>query len=87
MNNPYYREVTVSSLSGTGTARGLARLYGFLANGGKIDSKTLLSEESVRRLATPVVSGLDSVMLTGEQSTIGLGTLYRKNPKVFAADT
>ena len=74
--------MTISSLSGTGTARGLARLYGFLANGGQIDGKTLISKESVNRLSTPVVSGQDVVMLTGEESTIGLGTLYMKNPKV-----
>lgn len=82
MNNPYYREVTVSSLTGTGTARGLAKLYGILSNGGQIDGKPLLSPDTVGRLATPVVSGLDVVMMTGEQSTIGLGTMYRKNPKV-----
>ncbi|XP_045194379.2 beta-lactamase domain-containing protein 2-like [Mercenaria mercenaria] len=80
LNNPYIREVTVSSLSGTGTARGLAKMYGIIANGGTHDGKQLLSKESINRLSQAVVRGADSVMRTGEVSEIGLGTLYRRNP-------
>lgn len=80
LNNPYIREVTVSSLSGTGTARGLAKMYGILTNGGEHDGYQLLSRDSIDRLSKPVVSGRDFVMRTGEESLVGLGTLYRNNP-------
>ncbi|XP_060598782.1 beta-lactamase domain-containing protein 2-like [Ruditapes philippinarum] len=80
LNNPYIREVTVSSLTGTGTARGLAKMYGIIANGGAHDGNQLLSKQSINRLSKPIVRGSDAVMNTGEVSEIGLGTLYRKNP-------
>jgi len=83
VNNPYIREVTVSSFSGTGTARGLARMYGILANGGSDGGKTLLSPAAIKTLATPVVYGADYVMITGEQTSIGRGTMYLTNPKVI----
>ncbi|XP_052220680.1 beta-lactamase domain-containing protein 2-like [Dreissena polymorpha] len=81
LNNPLLREITVSSASGTGTARGLARLYGILANGGSVDGDLLLSRDSIKYLATPIIFGKDSVFLTGEDTSFGPGTLYRKNPK------
>jgi hypothetical protein len=72
----------VSSLTGTGTARGLAKMYGIIANGGAHDGNQLLSKQSINRLSKPIVRGSDAVMNTGEVSEIGLGTLYRKNPWV-----
>ncbi|WAR31469.1 LACT2-like protein [Mya arenaria] len=81
LNDPAVREVTVSSCSGTGTARGLAKMYGILTNGGTEDGKTILSPNMMKSLATPLLVGKDVVMLTGEQSQLGRGTLYRKNPK------
>jgi hypothetical protein len=85
LNNPSVREVTVSSCSGTGTARGLAKLYGILANGGAVGGNTLLSRDSIKYLSTPVIHGKDAVMLTGEQTSFGPGTFYRRNPKVNPA--
>ncbi|KAH3797705.1 hypothetical protein DPMN_151292 [Dreissena polymorpha] len=81
LNNPTVREVTISSASGTGTARGLARLYGIIANGGSVGGDSLLSRDSIKYLSTPIIFGKDTVFITGEETSFGLGTFYRKNPK------
>ncbi|KAH3797734.1 hypothetical protein DPMN_151320 [Dreissena polymorpha] len=81
LNNPTVREVTISSASGTGTARGLARLYGIIANGGSVGGDSLLSRDSIKYLSTPIIFGKDTVFITGEETSFGPGTFYRKNPK------
>lgn len=82
LNNPYNRDITVSSASGAGTARGLAKLYGILANGGSHQGKQLLSTDLISKLAIPVALGKDIVLQTGELSRFGLGMIYRRNPWV-----
>ncbi|KAL4221526.1 hypothetical protein ACF0H5_019783 [Mactra antiquata] len=80
LNNPKVREVTVSSSSGTGTARGLAKLYGILTNGGSHDGNQLLSRDRLEQLMKPVKYGYDHVFQTGEYTSFGLGTIFRNNP-------
>ena len=81
-NNPALREVPLSSATATGTARGLAKLYGILANGGKLGDSELLSEGVVSSLSTPVVTGND-VVTQAQNVSFGPGTLFRQNPKVL----
>ena len=56
-NNPELREITMSSALGTGTARGLAKLFGILANGGNYKGKQLLSPEVIQQLSTQITAG------------------------------
>ena len=82
LNNPQNRDITVSSLTGTGTARGLAKLYGIVANGGTENQHELLSADMIRELSTPVVSGEDMVLRTGNFSRNGPGTMLMSSPLV-----
>ncbi|XP_060557042.1 beta-lactamase domain-containing protein 2-like [Ruditapes philippinarum] len=68
-NNPDLREIPISSAFSSGTARAYAKLYGILANGGTEEGNKLLSDKSINKLATPIVSGVDLVT--------GLYTSYR----------
>ena len=45
MNKPQWRTVEVASGSGHGNARGVARIYGALGNGGELDGVHLMSAE------------------------------------------
>ena len=72
----------MSSLTGTGTARGLAKLYGIVANGGTDNQDELLSTDMIKELSTPVVLGEDMVLRTGDFSRNGPGTILMSNPLV-----
>ncbi|CAC5395577.1 unnamed protein product [Mytilus coruscus] len=77
--DPYMREIAISSVSGHGTARGMAKLYGILANGGKLGDKQFLSEETLKALTTPKVAG--ESLNYGRKIQMGRGLYYSKNPK------
>ncbi|KAL4219256.1 hypothetical protein ACF0H5_021838 [Mactra antiquata] len=78
-NNPELRNIPNSCCYGTGTARGFAKLYSILSNGGNYKGRQLLSETAINRLSTPVVSGYD-VTLTSN-ITYGLGSRIKRNSK------
>ena len=80
-NNPELREITISSASVTATARGMAKLYGILGNGGALKGKQLVSEKVLQKIQTPLVSGLDAVTQTPDVK-FGPGTSIKENPKV-----
>ena len=80
-NNPELREISISSASVTATARGMAKLYTILANGGSLGGKKLMSESVVTKLLTPLVSGFDAVTQTPDVK-FGPGTSIKENPKV-----
>ena len=50
MNSEAFRRAEVPAINGHGTARGVARLYALLADGGALDGKRLLSESAVEAL-------------------------------------
>ncbi|KAK3611812.1 hypothetical protein CHS0354_040482 [Potamilus streckersoni] len=79
-NNPDVREVTISSYSGTGTARGLAKLYGILANGGSTNGKQLLSRATIDKLSIPLVAG-EEVLFKHKSIIFGPGTMLKNNSK------
>ena len=56
-NNQELREITMSSSMGTGTARGLAKLFSILASGGQHKGKQLLSPEVIQQLSTQMTTG------------------------------
>ena len=84
-NNPELREITISSASVTATARGMAKLYDILANGGTLGEKSLLSADVLAKLYTPLVSGLDAVTQTPDVK-FGPGMSIKENPKVSVTD-
>lgn len=59
MNDPDIRELPCPSTHGHGTAANLAKFFAILANGGTLDGKRMMSEQTVRQLAVPVVEGYD----------------------------
>ena len=82
-NNPELREITISSASVTATARGMAKLYGILGNGGAVMDKPLISEKILKKMQKPLVSGFDAVTQTPGVK-FGPGTSIKENPKVFS---
>ena len=80
-NSPELREISISSASVTATARGMAKLYAVLANGGSLGGKKLMAESVVTKLLTPLVSGFDAVTQTPDVK-FGPGTSIKENPKV-----
>ncbi|XP_060600041.1 beta-lactamase domain-containing protein 2-like, partial [Ruditapes philippinarum] len=78
-NNPDLREIPISSAFSSGTARAYAKLYGILANGGTEEGNKLLSNKSINKLATPVVSGID--LVTALYASYSVGMQFSKNPK------
>lgn len=71
-NDPEFREIECGSSNGFGTARGLARLMGIVANGGEANGRVLLKPGAIERLSTPLSSGFDRVVL--RNITYGPGT-------------
>ncbi len=48
---PEYMQIPHGSMNGYGTARGMAKLYGILANGGKLGDRVLLSSATLPKLS------------------------------------
>jgi CubicO group peptidase (beta-lactamase class C family) len=71
VNTAPWREAEVPSTNGHGNARGIARLYAALANGGEIDGVHVLDKESLEQATTEQVSGFD--LINQRPSRFGLG--------------
>jgi CubicO group peptidase (beta-lactamase class C family) len=52
LNKPEWRRVEIASGNGHGNARGVARIYGALGNGGTLDGVTLMSRAQVEAMIT-----------------------------------
>lgn len=52
LNSRQWREATITSASGHGNARAVARLYGALARGGELDGVRLMSKATLERAIT-----------------------------------
>jgi CubicO group peptidase (beta-lactamase class C family) len=52
MNRPEWRTVEVASGSGHGNARGVARIYGALGNGGDLDGVHIMSRDQIEAMIT-----------------------------------
>ncbi|XP_033103387.1 uncharacterized protein LOC117106142 [Anneissia japonica] len=62
LNDPDNRLVEVPSAFGVGTAEGLAKLYGILANGGEVNGKKIMSKRAIEILNTGVSKGFDKTI-------------------------
>lgn len=71
VNTPEWRSAEIPSTNGHGTARGVARIYAALANGGSIDGVELLSASMLREAVTEQSAGPDLIL--ERNSRFGLG--------------
>src|SRR5579872_3215819 len=71
VNTTRWREAEVPSTNGHGNARGIARIYAALANGGVIDGVRILSSEALTQATTEQVNGPD--VINRRPSRFGIG--------------
>ena len=71
VNHPRWRAAEVPSTNGHGNARGIARVYAALANGGEIDGVRLLSRDAIAAATTEQVNGHD--LINNRPSRFGIG--------------
>jgi len=72
VNSRAWRAAEIPAANGHGNARSLARLYGALARGGRIDGVEVLSEAAIERATTEESFGPDAVLAPLE-TRFGLG--------------
>lgn len=73
---PAWRNAQVPAVNGHASARGLARLWGSVANGGQIDGVTILSPGAIEGMRVPMSQGPDLFMGPGAW---GAGVLINRN--------
>ena len=93
VNSLAWRRAEIPAAGGHGTARGLASVYGALANGGSIDGVRLVSSEAIDCMREPQPEGVDlfiGLALGGVAFQWNLGfmpnimnTIYGPNPRAF----
>ncbi|KAL4217717.1 hypothetical protein ACF0H5_022458 [Mactra antiquata] len=76
-NNPSLRNIPCSCCYGTGAARGFAKIYSILANGGQYEGKQLLTKESIYKLTETISSGHD--LTIGSVTGFSRGTATKPN--------
>jgi CubicO group peptidase (beta-lactamase class C family) len=93
VNSVAWRSAEIPAANGHGTARGLARVYGALANGGAIDGVQIVSAEAIDRMREPQPEAVDlfiGLALGGVAFQWNLGFMpnilhvsYGPNPRAF----
>jgi CubicO group peptidase (beta-lactamase class C family) len=63
MNSPEGRTASLGAFGGVGTARGLAKFYALLAEGGALDGRRLLQPKALDEMTTTLTQGPDRVLL------------------------
>jgi CubicO group peptidase (beta-lactamase class C family) len=71
VNTAAWRQAEIPSTNGHGSARGIARVYAALANGGTLDGVHVLSRESLSEATREHSAGTD--LITQRTSRFGLG--------------
>jgi CubicO group peptidase (beta-lactamase class C family) len=61
MNKPEIRAQPIVSFGGIGSASAIAKFYALLANGGEIDGRRFFTGETIDRMATTLVDGVDRI--------------------------
>jgi CubicO group peptidase (beta-lactamase class C family) len=77
MNAPAIRAQPIVSFGGIGSASALAKFYSMLANGGKLDGQTFFSSETIARMTTTLVDGMDRVF----QMPTAFSAGFMKDPR------
>ncbi|XP_053380220.1 beta-lactamase domain-containing protein 2-like [Mercenaria mercenaria] len=77
-NDPEIREISLSSYSGTGTSRGLAKLFSVLANSGLYEGNRILRRETTDKMKE--LANGDTCFITGLPKKFSLGMQVFTNP-------
>lgn len=81
LNSPEWREMEMPSASGHGTARGVARIYAALAQGGELDGVRVMSPAAIERMATVQHDMVE--LLQERHYRQGLGVLLNSPEAVY----
>ena len=76
-NNPAWRAAEIPSANGFATARGLARLFGALAQDGWLDGRRLVGPKMMALATAEQIRGVDAVL--GVEASWGCGFLRNSN--------
>ena len=63
MNSPEGRTASLGAFGGVGTARGLAKFYALLAEGGALDGRRIFPPKTLDSMSTTLTQGPDRVLL------------------------
>jgi len=88
MNSPAIRAQPIVSFGGIGSAASLAKFYAMLASGGQLDGKRFFTEETIARMTTMLIAGMDRVFQIPTAFSAG----FMKDPpntdrKIFGASS
>lgn len=86
-NAEAHRRAEIPAINGHGSARGLARIYGVLANGGRAGGVTLLSEPAIAALSVEHAAGVEGTV--GLAARMGPGFMLNgegPNPPIRFTD-
>ncbi len=72
LNKPEWREVEIASGNGHGNARGVARIYGALGNGGTLDGVTLMSRSQIEAMITLQHNQVESLQERPYRQALGI---------------
>ncbi|MBA3027765.1 MAG: beta-lactamase family protein [Desulfobacteraceae bacterium] len=85
-----WRKAEIAAANGQANARGIARIYGMLANGGEIDGIRILRSKGIEAALIEEVNGSEPNLVTGRNMRFARGFslnsdegLYGKNPNAF----
>jgi CubicO group peptidase (beta-lactamase class C family) len=84
VNTREWRAAEIPAVNGHGTARAIARIYGALARGGKIDGIRLLKPETIECAITEEVAGPERVFCGGVTMRYGWGFMLSENSNRYA---
>jgi CubicO group peptidase (beta-lactamase class C family) len=84
-----WRKAEIAAANGQANARGIARIYGMLANGGEIDGIRIISRKGIETALIEEVDGSQPNLVTGRNMRFARGfslnsdEAYGKNPDAF----
>ena len=88
-SSPAWRKAEIAAANGQANARGIARIYGMLANGGEIDGIRILSQQAIEIATIEEVDDSRPNLVTGRPMRFARGFslnvdgVYGKNPNAF----
>ncbi|MCG8671208.1 MAG: beta-lactamase family protein [Pseudomonadales bacterium] len=79
VNDPKHMQAVIPAANGAFTARSLARMYAALANGGELDGRRIVSEETVNQLKHAQVKSRDKVLVIPMGWSLGYHKVFALN--------
>lgn len=78
-STPEWRKMEMPSANGHGNAKSVAKLYSVFANKGKLNGKSVMSDDAFEQMTKPRASGMDLVL--NEDTTFAAGVMVNKAHK------